>query len=331
MTFQRGKGVHMEDLLGLHMIRADSGDDGKHLSDLATLRGIIDAVPHPIFVKDEECRFVIVNETMCKLMGRDFSELIGKTDHDFCPATQADIYRENDRLVLEEGEINENEEPFSNAVGELRTIVTRKKRFLTADGARLLIGCITDISDFRRAEAAIRFNAEHDHLTGIPNRSLFRQQLEKAVAGSSEGTGDTALLLIDLDGFKAVNDVLGHGAGDNVLVQTALALAELVESPVDVARLGGDEFAILQRCAPQPGAASSLAAATIARLARPTYVGRHRVDVSASVGVAFVGEQSADSETLLRHADLALYAAKRQGRNRWIAFDPAMEAAAVAA
>jgi diguanylate cyclase (GGDEF)-like protein/PAS domain S-box-containing protein len=322
--------MHMDDPLHHRMNPAERGSDRNPLSDLETLRGIIDAVPHPIFVKDEDCRFLIVNETMCKLMGRDFSELIGKTDHDFCPPGQADIYRDNDRLVLEQGEINENEEPFSNASGEVRTIVTRKKRFCTTDGARLLIGCITDISDFRHAEAAIRFNAEHDHLTGIANRMLFRTKLEKAVADASDNACDTALLMIDLDGFKEVNDALGHGAGDNVLVQTARALAELVESPDHVARLGGDEFAILQRCAPQPKEAARLAAATIARLGRPTYVGRHQVAISASVGLAFIG-QSSDPETLMRHADLALYAAKRQGRNRWLAFDPAMEAAAVAA
>ncbi len=309
----------------------ESAGSSNLLSDLETLRGIIDAVPHPIFVKDEDCRFVIVNETMCELMGRSFCELIGKTDHDFCPAEQADIYRENDRRVLRDGAINENEEPFDNAEGDRRTIVTRKKRFLAPDGTPLLIGCITDISDFRRAEAAIRHNAEHDYLTGIPNRSLFKRQLDEALARRPEPGSSGALLLIDLDGFKAVNDVLGHGAGDNVLVQTAHALSEVAQGADDVARLGGDEFAIIQHAAPQPSSAAEMANAVVARLGRPTFVGRQQVAVSASVGVAFIGETSSDSETLLRQADIALYAAKREGRNRWLVFDRAMEAAAVAA
>jgi len=309
----------------------DSAGSSPLLSDLETLRGIIDAVPHPIFVKDENSRFVIVNETMCELMGHRFSELIGKTDHDFCPREQADIYRENDRRVLREGCINENEEPFNSADGDVRTIVTRKKRFLAPDGTPLLIGCITDISDFRRAEAAIRHNAEHDYLTGIPNRSLFKRQLDEVLASQPQAGCGAALLLIDLDGFKAVNNVLGHGAGDNVLVQTAHALSELVQGSNDVARLGGDEFAIIQRAAPQPVAAADLASAVVDRLARPTFVDRQQVAISASVGVAFISETPSDSETLLRQADVALYAAKRQGRNRWLAFDAAMEAAAIAA
>ena len=151
--------------------------DPSFLSDVETMRGIIDAVPHPIFVKDPEGRFVIVNAAMCDFMGHRFDELVGKLDEDFVPKDQAAIFRENDRRVLHSGEINESEEPFSNDCGEHRTIVTRKSRFVLSGGEPLLIGCITDISDFRRAEAAIRHHAEHDHLTGLPNRLLFMQQL----------------------------------------------------------------------------------------------------------------------------------------------------------
>ena len=132
------------------------------LSDVTAFRGVIDAVPHPIFVKNEETRFVIANEMMCNLMGLGFDQLVGKTDYDFFPKDQADVFRGNDLRVLRTGEINENEELFSDGAGNLRTIVTRKKRLLLADGRRFLVGCITDISDFRRAEALIRHHAEHD-------------------------------------------------------------------------------------------------------------------------------------------------------------------------
>jgi diguanylate cyclase (GGDEF)-like protein/PAS domain S-box-containing protein len=301
------------------------------LSDVETLRGIIDAVPHAIFVKDRESRFLIVNEAMCSLMGRSFSELVGKRDRDFVPQEQADIYQQNDSRVLQDGETNENEEPFTDGTGALRTIVTRKKRFVLPGGAPLLIGCITDISDFRHAEAAIRHNAEHDYLTGLANRSLFKQQLDSAVAETSEKGCSAALLLIDLDGFKEVNDALGHAAGDNILVQTANSLAEMVGGSNDVARLGGDEFAIIQRSAPQPTKAVALARAAVERLARPTFIGRKRVSISGSIGIAFACDTSTDSEALLRRADIALYAAKKEGRNRWRVFDQAMEASNVAA
>ena len=119
-------------------------------ADVETLRGVIDAVPHPIFVKDEQTRFLIVNEMMCSLMSRRFEDIVGRTDYDFVPKEQADVFRGNDLRVLSSGDINENEELFTDRDGGLRTIVTRKKRLILSDGRRLLVGCITDISDFRR-------------------------------------------------------------------------------------------------------------------------------------------------------------------------------------
>jgi diguanylate cyclase (GGDEF)-like protein/PAS domain S-box-containing protein len=294
------------------------------LSDVETLRGIIDAVPHPIFVKDRESRFVILNDAMCRFMGRRYEDLVGRFDEDFVPKEQAEIFRSNDRRVLCDGEINENEEPFTDSSGDERTIVTRKSRFMLSNGEPLLVGCITDISDFRRAEAAIRHHAEHDHLTGLANRSLFRRKLEAAVTERPPHDCSAALLLIDLDGFKAVNDALGHGAGDNVLVQTANALTDLLGNTDDVARLGGDEFAIVQPAAPQPVAAIAVASVIVQRLAQPTFIGRQRVAVSGSVGIAFVGDVPANGEDLIRRADLALYAAKKGGRNCWRTFDEGM-------
>jgi diguanylate cyclase (GGDEF)-like protein/PAS domain S-box-containing protein len=285
------------------------------LMEVDTLRGIIDAVPHPIFVKDSDSRFVIVNTAMCDFMGRRFDELVGRLDNDFVPEEQARVYQENDQRVLKSGAINENEEPFTTNAGELRTIVTRKSRFLLSSGEPLLVGCITDISDFRRAEAAIRHHAEHDHLTGLANRSLFKKTLDAALAGRARNGDSAALLLIDLDGFKPVNDALGHEAGDNVLVQTANALTDLLGETNAVARLGGDEFAIVQRPAPQPGSAASVASAVVQRMAQPMYYDRRQVAVSASVGVALANDAGSDSEKLIRNADLALYAAKRSGRS----------------
>jgi diguanylate cyclase (GGDEF)-like protein/PAS domain S-box-containing protein len=297
------------------------------LSDVEALKGIIDAVPHPIFVKDKESRFVIVNETMCSLMGRSYGELIGQTDHGLMPKDQADIYRENDRRVLKDGITNENEEPFTDRSGCLRTIVTRKNRYVTAEGAAFVIECITDISDFRRVEASIRHHAEHDCLTGVANRSLFERKLEEVVSAKPEPGRPPGLLLIELDGFKEVNDVLGHGAGDNILVQTANVLSELAGTADDVARLGGDEFAMVQRAAPQPETVIRLARTILERLSRPTYVGRRRVAVSASVGIALISDATPDAETFLLHADAALHTAKREGRNRWRLFDQAVAAA----
>ena len=306
-------------------------EDSVLLSDVETLRGIIDAVPHPIFVKDSESRFLIVNAAMCSFMGRSFEHLVGRLDEDFVPKEQADIFVANDRRVIASGEINENEEPFQNELGDHRTIVTRKSRFVLANGEPLLVGCITDISDFRRAEAAIRHHAEHDHLTGLANRSLFKRRLEAAVAESARPGDSTALLFVDLDGFKAVNDTLGHGAGDNILVQTANALTDLLGDTDDVARLGGDEFAVVQRAAPQPVSAVAVASALVQRIGKPTFIERKRVAISASIGIAFAKDVGSDSDELLKAADKALYAAKHGGRGCFRIFEPEMPGATAAA
>jgi diguanylate cyclase (GGDEF)-like protein/PAS domain S-box-containing protein len=298
-------------------------EDSSLLSDLDTARGIIDAVPQPVFLKDDQHRFVTLNQTMCDLMGRPFEQLVGKTDHDFVPKDQADVFRANDQRVLDTGEVNENEELFTDGEGGLRTIVTRKKRLVLPNGARLVVGCISDITEFRRAEAQIRHNAEHDYLTGLANRALFRTRLHNAIADRSAAC---ALLVVDLDGFKTVNDMLGHAAGDNLLIQAAGALTGLAGPDDLVARLGGDEFAIIQRADNQPEAASALAAAIVERLSRPIFLRSERVHFSASVGVAFLTPGTADAEAFMRHADLALYRAKRDGRNAWRIFEAEMEA-----
>jgi len=300
------------------------------LADLGALRSIIDAVPHTVFIKDEEGRFVLVNQTMCALMGHSAEELIGRTDYDFVPKEQADVFSAKDRLVLQSGEANVNEELLSDPAGVVRNVITRKNRVVLSDGARLVIGCITDISDFRRAEAQIRYDAEHDHLTGLANRSLFQDEAEKAIAARGGGSDrSTALLLMDLDGFKNANDLFGHAVGDQLLVQTARFLTGLIGPGDLVARLGGDEFAIVQHSPPQPEGAIRLAERVLSGLS-PMLACGHRVEISTSLGIAPLDE-AADYETLLRRADLALYDAKKSGRNTWRVFEPAMEAAHLAA
>src|SRR4029079_5826659 len=253
------------------------------LADLDALRGIINVVPHPIFVKDERHRFVVVNQAMCDLMGRSYDELVGRTDADFVPAEQAEVFLANDRRVLETGESNENEESLSGPDGEVRTIIARKQRLQLADGARFVVGCITDITGFRHAERVIRHNAEHDALTGLANRALLRDCLQHAIDNERIDGLKTALLLIDLDGFKNVNDVFGHAAGDALLIEMAGILSGLTRPTDVVARLGGDEFAVVQRAEEQPHAAIALANAIIAAMSRPMQLGAGQAFISASV------------------------------------------------
>lgn len=124
--------------------------------DADTLRLVLDAVPHPIFVKDERSHFVVLNRSMCEFMGHSHEGLVGKTDYDFVPKEHADVFRHIDRLVLETGEINENEELIRAPDGEIRTLVTRKARAMLPNGARFVVGCISDITALKQHEATLQ-------------------------------------------------------------------------------------------------------------------------------------------------------------------------------
>lgn len=180
-----------------------------------------------------------------------------------------------------------------------------------------------DITERRRAVAQIERMAHHDELTGLPNRVRFRERLNESIALGSAGQ-PVALLCIDLDRFKAVNDTLGHPVGDALLRLVALRLGECVRQTDLVARLGGDEFAVIQVGAPQPAAARSLAERLIQAMALPFDIGGQQVLVGTSVGIALSPDDGIDPDELLKKADLALYDAKAAGRGTYSLFRPLM-------
>ena len=170
-----------------------------------------------------------------------------------------------------------------------------------------------DITDRRRTEAQIERMARSDVLTGLANRVQFRERLNDLLL-QSRATDPVAILLVDLDRFKAVNDTLGHPIGDKLLCAAAQRLRQFVRQNDLVARLGGDEFAIIQTGASQPAAAKSLADRLVHGFAEPFEIGDDQVQVGASVGVALSPDDGVDPDELLKRADLALYDAKSTGR-----------------
>ena len=181
-----------------------------------------------------------------------------------------------------------------------------------------------DITEQRRAQAQIERMAHHDALTSLPNRVLFRQRLVEALGQSAAGE-PLAVLFIDIDRFKAVNDTLGHPVGDELLQAMAQRLCECVRQGDLVARLGGDEFAIIQQGAAQPAAARSLAERLVQAAQLPFDVAGHAVVVGASVGVALAPAHGNNPDELLKKADLALYDAKAAGRGSFSFFQAKMD------
>ena len=182
-----------------------------------------------------------------------------------------------------------------------------------------------DLTDRSRADARISFMAHHDALTGLPNRLLFRDRMEQALALSTRGGSGFAVFCLDLDRFKAVNDTLGHGIGDMLLAAVAQRLRECVRGTDTVARLSADEFAILQIGAEQPETASSLASRLQDALNAPFDLIGHRIVMGISGGVTMAPGDGTSSERLLRNAEMALNQSKEGGRSRITFYQTAMD------
>jgi diguanylate cyclase (GGDEF)-like protein len=182
-----------------------------------------------------------------------------------------------------------------------------------------------DITERYRAEAKIAHMATHDSLTDLPNRVLFSERLDKAVAEARKGKGDIAVLLMDLNKFKAVNDTLGHPVGDSLLKAVAERLTSCVRGDDLVARLGGDEFAIVVHTFDAATEAALIAARVQSALSVPFELGQHQVEIGVSVGISVSSAEDAGAEQLIQQADAALYRAKAEGGGRYHFFGAEMD------
>ena len=190
-------------------------------------------------------------------------------------------------------------------------------------------GCVrtySDITDRKTAEARLRFVAHHDGLTLLANRRVLHDHLDQAVAASASMEHGVALLYLDLDRFKPINDLHGPAIGDQLLIEVAQRMRGMVREEDLIARMGGDEFAIVQTAIGQPEAAASLAQRLIDRMAEPFLFNGLRVNIGMSVGISVHPISGANAAELRRNADVALYRAKESGRNAYRFFDAAMDA-----
>lgn len=299
---------------------------------------VINTIPDPIFVKNEQHQWIVLNEAYCRFIGYPNKLLIEKSDYDFFPKHEADVFRQQDDLVFRTQKPQEHEEEFTNADGQTHQIATKRSLHKDSAGNFFLVGVIRDITqrklmeeqlkrtaaelfrsnnELKLKEDHLRYLAYHDPLTGLSNRKFFAEQLYESLDWAQHNNLLLGLLFIDLDGFKQVNDTLGHETGDRLLMTIAERLSNSLRASDTVSRLGGDEFTIILRAIPNVQIAAKVAEKILSSITKPIVLDGYAIRISASIGISVYPYNSQDSETLMKQADAAMYRAKHLGKNRY--------------
>ncbi len=294
----------------------------QHLARVSAERSFtaaFESAPIAISIRESDTSLIACNPAYSELTGRTESELIGtRLDTVVSPDQIRSVETEFERAILE-GRY-EQDAAWRRPDGSIVWVRVRSTPLLIPGrSSHLLITYAEDITDSRRSLQLLEYQASHDELTGLPNRRSFVVDVDTELAES----GQCAVLVLDLDRFKVVNDSLGHSVGDQLLVTCADRIRLSLRPGDAVCRLGGDEFAILLRAPADPNAATVVAERLLGLLSGPVMIGGEVVFPTASIGIAIPGANDS-VEDLLRHADAAMYHAKAKGRARWVHFDTSL-------
>jgi len=272
-----------------------------------------------VLMVDAQNNIVSVNTAFTEITGYTASEVIGKNPRLLSSGRQSrEFYVDMWKTLIEQGHWQGevwNRRKDGTAYLERLIIHT-----VTDDHNNVIsrIGSISDITVQKATQKAITHQAQHDFLTNLPNRLLFNDRFEQQLAFAKRHKTKFAVIYLDLDKFKQVNDMLGHQVGDDLLIAVAERLSELVREIDTVSRFGGDEFAILVSEVDSIDDVTTLANKVMFTLSRPFLIYTHTVNVSASLGITLYPEHGADMKSLLNNADKAMYQAKRDGHNRYV-------------
>lgn len=275
-----------------------------------------------IVITDAAAIIVEVNNAFSELTGYDREEVLGRNPRflqsgHHPPETYAALWQVLCEQGLWHGELW-NRRKDGRMIAELMTIWAVKDH----DGAIThYIGIFSDITTSKQSERRLQQMAYHDALTRLPNRVLLLDRLQNDIARTDRQDSLLAVCYLDLDGFKPVNDLLGHTAGDQLLINVAERLRHCIRESDTVARLGGDEFVVLIADLTRIEECHNTLDRLLRALAEPYAVGDQSFEVTASIGVTLYPQDNGDADTLLRHADQAMYLAKQAGRNRYVLFD----------
>lgn len=305
-------------------------------------RFLVNSSPDFIYTLDAEGRFTFLNDRISDLLGWDRGDLLGKPytvlvhEEDLARAVHIFNERRTNARQHKQLELRLKCNPGQRRP---RAMNTRYRTFeLKATGmyedtgnrfeTRFIgsYGVAKDISERKQAEEMIHYQTYHDLLTGLPNRALFRDHLGLALAQSKRNGQNLAVLILDLDHFKVINDSLGHGSGDELLLNVGARLRQCLREGDMLARLGGDEYAVLLPALPTRGDIERITRKIISALSRPMQIRDQEVYVSVSIGASMSPDDGDMVDTLIRQAEIAMYQAKTQGRSRLQFWQAGMQA-----
>lgn len=301
------------------------------------LSSVIDNIPDPIFVKDTQFRWIILNQAFCQFTGFPREELLGKTDDQVFNANQAQVFRQEEQELFSTHAAHEQEEEYTDRYGETYLSATKRSLHQDAAGNLFLVGVIRDITERKRVEEELRRTtaeltrsnkelqntrdrlqemAYSDSLTGLANRKSFYESLRSTLTWAADNEQLVGLLYLDLDGFKGVNDSLGHNFGDLLLKAVAGRTTNCLRDSDIVARLGGDEFTVILPGIKQPNDVNIVAEKIIGTLTQPFMLNDQPVNITVSIGSSVYPDDGETDAVLINQADHAMYRAKNDGRNQ---------------
>lgn len=300
------------------------------------LQSIIDTIPDPIFVKDEQRHWLVLNQAYSNLIGYPIGKLLGRSEEEFFSPQEAGIFWAQEQRVFKTKLPQENEEKFTDASGVTHYIATKRSLHKDAAGNVFLVGVIRDITERKRVEEELRrtaaeltrsndqlkssenqlrYLAYHDDLTGLANRKKFHESLSQSLEWARVHEQLVGLLYIDLNGFKQVNDTLGHDIGDLLLKAVSKRLVNCLRSSDIVSRLGGDEFTVIL-----PGIKKATDVGAVIQkidetLSKSFMLEGKDVTVSASIGSSVYPIDSENQELLIKKADTQMFQVKEESRH----------------
>jgi diguanylate cyclase (GGDEF)-like protein/PAS domain S-box-containing protein len=291
------------------------------------LHTVIENIPAVVTVKDvSDEKYVLVNRSAEGLLGMSRDDMIGKSLHEVFPPDAADFLRARDREVIETKSLAVIDEHEIHTAHQGARILSTKKLTIPGDAGQpeYLLTLSEDITQRKHAEAQIAHMAHHDALTDLPNRAAFSEHLASTL-GRARASGESfAVVCVDLDRFKEVNDIFGHAVGDRLLRAISARLQSAADGAI-LTRVGGDEFTLISTGGPQPATAEALADRLHEAVASDIDVEGHQLRTGLSIGIAIYPADGADEMTLIANADAALYRAKAEGRGRTRFFEIEMD------